>query len=43
MELHGFLSADYLKLDPFWDPVRNHPKFKEIISNPDYQIKLKGD
>jgi TolB-like protein len=33
-------TVEELKLDPFWDPVREHPKFKEIINNPKYQIRL---
>jgi TolB-like protein len=37
---HGGITAEILKLDPFWDPVRNHEKFKEIISNPAYQVNL---
>jgi len=37
---NGFWSVEILKLDPFWDPVRDHEKFKEIISNPEYQINL---
>lgn len=39
----GFWSAEPLKLEPFWDPVRNLPKFREIISNPEYQVKLSDD
>jgi tetratricopeptide (TPR) repeat protein len=37
----GFtINVEILKLDPFWDPVRNNAKFQEIIKNPDYQIEL---
>ncbi len=36
----GFWTVEILKLDPFWDPVRNNEKFKEIISNPEYQVDL---
>jgi TolB-like protein/AraC-like DNA-binding protein/Flp pilus assembly protein TadD len=36
----GLISVEVLKLDPFWDPVREHPKFKEIINNPAYQVRL---
>jgi TolB-like protein/AraC-like DNA-binding protein/Flp pilus assembly protein TadD len=32
-------SVESLKTDPFWDPVRNHPKFKQIINNPRYRAK----
>jgi len=38
-----FWSSASLNLDPFWDPVRNHPKFREIISNPEYQVNLTGN
>jgi hypothetical protein len=34
------ISVEILKLDPFWDPVRNNAKFQEIINNPEYQIEL---
>jgi len=37
---HGAVTIESLKLEPFWDPVRNNEKFKEIISNPAYQINL---
>lgn len=37
---NGFWSVEILKLDPFWDPVRNIEKFKEIISNPEYQVNF---
>ena len=34
----GNITADILKIDPFWDPVREKEKFKEIINNPAYQV-----
>ena len=34
------ITVEILKLDPFWDPVRNNTKFQEIINNPEYQINL---
>ena len=34
------ITVEILKLDPFWDPVRNNTKFQEIINNPEYQITL---
>jgi len=37
---NGNISVELLKLDPFWNPVRDMDKFKEIISNPKYQIEL---
>jgi tetratricopeptide (TPR) repeat protein len=40
---HGHWSVELLKLDPFWDPVRNSKKFQEIISNPEYQVNLSGN
>ncbi len=35
---HKYIES--LKYYPGWDPVRNHPKFKEIVSNPDYQLNF---
>jgi tetratricopeptide (TPR) repeat protein len=43
MERHGDITAEILKLDPFWDPVRDHEKFKEIVSYPAYQVSLSGE
>jgi tetratricopeptide (TPR) repeat protein len=43
MERNGNITAEILNLDPFWDPVRDHEKFKEIVSNPAYQVSLSGD
>ena len=37
---NGNISIELLKIDPFWNPVRDMDKFKEIISNPKYQIDL---
>jgi tetratricopeptide (TPR) repeat protein len=37
---NGEITAEVLKLDPFWNPVRDMDKFQEIISNPKYQISL---
>jgi len=36
----GFITVEILKLDPFWDPVRNNAKFIEIVNNPEYRIDL---
>jgi len=38
MGRNGDDSAEILKLDPFWNPVRNHPRFIRIINNPKYQV-----
>jgi hypothetical protein len=35
----GFISAEILKLDPFWNPIREMEGFKAIINNPAYQAK----
>ncbi|HUX95828.1 MAG TPA: hypothetical protein VMV47_08860 [Bacteroidales bacterium] len=43
IKIHGFVSVEILKLDPFWDPLRNNEKFNEIISNPEYQVIIKDD
>jgi TolB-like protein/thioredoxin-like negative regulator of GroEL len=37
---HGYVTAEELRIDPFWDPVRNHEKFREIVSDPAYQVSL---
>jgi hypothetical protein len=28
---HASLTPAFLRLDPFWDPVRNGPRFQELI------------
>ena len=40
---YGYLTGDLLLLDPLWDPLRNHEKFKEIVSNPAYRVRLSTD
>jgi len=37
---HGYVTAEELRIDPFWDPVRNHEKFRGIVSDPAYQVNL---
>lgn len=34
---NGFLTSELLNLDPFWDPVRDHPKFQAIVDNPEFR------
>ncbi len=34
----GELSVWWLKLDPKWDPLRDHPRFKELLARGDVQI-----
>jgi adenylate cyclase len=34
---NGFLTSELLNLDPFWDPVRDHPKFQAIVGNPEFR------
>jgi hypothetical protein len=29
----GEMSIPLLKLDPAWDPLRNHPRFKKLIES----------
>ena len=31
LSVHGRLSIHLLKLDPAWDPLRDHPRFKMLI------------
>ena len=40
LDQSGYISVELLKIDPFWNPVREMDRFKEIISNPKYQIDL---
>ncbi|MDT8375081.1 MAG: tetratricopeptide repeat protein [Bacteroidales bacterium] len=40
ISFHGYITAEELRIDPFWDPVRNHEKFREIVSDPTYQVNL---
>lgn len=37
---HGYVTSEGLRIDPFWDPVRNNQKFQEIINNPEYQASI---
>ncbi|MCK5367844.1 MAG: tetratricopeptide repeat protein, partial [Cyclobacteriaceae bacterium] len=37
---HGGISVEVLKLDPFWNPIRDMDGFKAIINNPEYQVNL---
>lgn len=34
----GSFSVELLKIDPFWDPIKEMDEYKELISNPKYQI-----
>ena len=34
----GMITADNLKLDPFWNPIKEKEGFKAIINNPGYQV-----
>lgn len=29
---HGFLTVHVLRLDPLWDPIREHPRFKALVA-----------
>ncbi len=37
---NSFISVELLKIDPFWDPLRDIDDFKALIENPEYQINL---
>jgi hypothetical protein len=28
----SWLSVHILRLDPLWDPIRNHPRFKALLA-----------
>ena len=32
LSIPGFVSVPYLKLDPLWDPLREHPRFQQLLS-----------
>ena len=34
----GVVSIRLLKVDPFWDPLRDLESFKALINNPEYQV-----
>jgi serine/threonine-protein kinase len=38
IQQNGSRSVEYLKLDPFWDPIRDMDAFKALINNPAYQV-----
>ena len=29
----GLVSYDFLKLEPFWDPLRDDPRFEKIVTD----------
>jgi tetratricopeptide (TPR) repeat protein len=31
LERPGFLSMSYLRIDPTWDPIREHPRFEALV------------
>ena len=33
----GYFSVELLKIDPFWDPIKEMDEYNELISNPKYQ------
>jgi len=40
LQQNGYLSAELLKKDPFWDPLREVAAFRKLIGNSKYQIDL---
>ena len=32
LSIPGFVSVDYLRLDPLWRPLRNEKKFKSLLA-----------
>jgi TolB-like protein/AraC-like DNA-binding protein/Tfp pilus assembly protein PilF len=40
LQQYSFISVELLKIDPFWDPLRETDSFKALIENPKYQINL---
>jgi TolB-like protein/AraC-like DNA-binding protein/Tfp pilus assembly protein PilF len=40
LQQNSYISVELLKIDPFWDPLRDIDAFKALIENPNYQINL---
>ena len=40
---NGNISIEKLKIDPFWNPLKDLERFKDIVSNPKYQVSLLED
>jgi len=32
LSIPGHLTVPWLRIDPTWDPLRNHPRFKKLLS-----------
>jgi len=32
LSIPSYYSTDWVELDPLWEPARDHPKYKEIIT-----------
>ncbi len=43
LQQNGYISVELLKIDPFWDPLRELDAFKALIENPKYQINLENN
>ena len=37
---NGSITVEELKLNPFWNPIREMDGFKAIINNPEYQVNI---
>jgi TolB-like protein/class 3 adenylate cyclase/Flp pilus assembly protein TadD len=38
LDQYGNISVEQIKIDPFWDPLRDMDTFKELLANPKYQV-----
>ena len=43
LQRDGRISVEWLRKDPFLDPLRELDAFKALIENPKYQINLDDD
>ena len=35
LSIPGWLSVPSLKMDPVWNPLRNHPRFQALVDQPE--------
>jgi hypothetical protein len=33
LSIHSWISEWFIRLDPRWDPLRDHPRFKKLVGD----------